>query len=164
LNAENLEYKGVVFIGLINVNGDPFVIEYNCRFGDPETEVIIPRIENDLVEVFLATAQQRLNEITIKTSSLAAVTVVAVSGGYPNDYEVGKEIKGLEEACFNGTMIFHSGTKQEKDKVVTNGGRVLAITSLGENIMAAKEQSNSVMEQVFFEGLYFRDDIGFEFR
>jgi len=164
LNSEKLEYKGVVFIGLINVNGDPFVIEYNCRFGDPETEVIIPRIENDLVEVFLATAQQRLNEITIKTSELAAVTVVAVSGGYPNDYEIGKEIIGLDDAALDGTIIFHSGTRQENDKVLTNGGRVLAITSLGENIHAAKEQSNYVLEQIFFDGIYFRDDIGFEFK
>ncbi|MEO5888786.1 MAG: phosphoribosylamine--glycine ligase [Ferruginibacter sp.] len=164
LISEKLDYKGVVFIGLINVKGEPFVIEYNCRFGDPETEVIIPRIENDLVEVLLATSEQRLNEVTIKTSPLAAVTVVAVSGGYPNDHETGKEILGLDETSIDGTIIFHSGTRQEKNKVLTNGGRVLAITSFGKNITEAAEQSNYLLEQIFFEGIYFRDDIGFEFR
>ncbi|MEO6729968.1 MAG: phosphoribosylamine--glycine ligase [Ferruginibacter sp.] len=164
LHSEKLEYKGVVFIGLINVSGEPYVIEYNCRFGDPETEVIIPRIENDLADVLLATSQQRLNEITIKTSPQAAVTVVAVSGGYPNDHETGKEILGLDDTKINGTIIFHSGTRQDGDKVVTSGGRVLAITSFGNNITEAAEQSNYVLDQIFFEGINFRDDIGFEFR
>ncbi len=164
LHIEKLDYKGVVFIGIINVNNEPYVIEYNCRFGDPETEVIIPRIENDLVEILLATAQQRLNEITIKTNSMAAVTVVAVSGGYPNDYETGKEIHGLDDTEIVGSIIFHSGTRQEGNKVLTNGGRVLAITSFGDNIAEAAEQSNYLLEQIFFEGIYSRDDIGFEFR
>ena len=164
LQQENLDYKGVVFIGLINVEGEPFVIEYNCRFGDPETEVIIPRIENDLVEILSAVAQQRLNEITIQTSKLAAVTVVAVSGGYPNDHETGKEIHGLDGNDLAGTIIFHSGTKKMDGKVVSNGGRVLAITSFGEDINVAAQQSNYILEQVFFEGVYYRDDIGFEFR
>jgi phosphoribosylamine--glycine ligase len=164
LNSEKLEYKGVVFIGLINVKGEPMVIEYNCRFGDPETEVIIPRIENDLVEVFLATAEQRLNEITIQTSQRTAVTVVAVSGGYPNEYEKGIEIHGLDSEPLDGTIIFHSGTKQENDKVLTNGGRVLAITSFGDNITGAAAQSIEMLDQLYFEGIYFRDDIGFEFK
>lgn len=164
LYSEKLDYKGVVFIGLINVNDEPFVIEYNCRFGDPETEVIIPRIENDLVEILLATAQGRLNEITIRTNPTAAVTVVAVSGGYPNKYESGKEIQGLFDIEKDGTIIFHSGTRQEGDKVLTNGGRVLAITSFGSNIEEAAVKSNDMLEQVAFEGIYFRDDIGFEFR
>ena len=164
LNAENLEYKGVVFIGLINVNDEPFVIEYNCRFGDPETEVIIPRIENDLVEILMATSEQRLNEISIQTKTEAAVTVVAVSGGYPNDHETGKEIHGLDNSVLEGTLVFHSGTRQDGDKVLTNGGRVLAITSLAANITEAAEQSNYMLDQFFFEGIYFRDDIGFEFR
>jgi phosphoribosylamine---glycine ligase len=164
LISEKLEYTGVVFIGLINVNGEPFVIEYNCRFGDPETEAIIPRIENDLVEILLATAQQRLNEITIEINPLTAVTVVAVSGGYPNYHETGKEIHGLNDAKIKGTIIFHSGTRLEKNKVLTNGGRVLAITSFGDNIAGAAEQSNYVLDQIFFEGIYFRNDIGFEFR
>ncbi|MES2891523.1 MAG: phosphoribosylamine--glycine ligase [Bacteroidota bacterium] len=164
LISEKLDYKGVVFIGLINVKGVPYVIEYNCRFGDPETEVIIPRIDNDLVEVLSAVSRQKLNEITIQTNPLAAVTVVAVSGGYPNDHETGKEIHGLEEAALEGTIIFHSGTKEDGGKVLSNGGRVLAITSFGDTIKDAGDQSNYTLEQVFFEGIYFRDDIGFEFR
>jgi len=164
LQAENLEYKGVVFIGLINVKGEPMVIEYNCRLGDPETEVIIPRIENDLVEIFLATSQQRLNEITIKTSPMAAVTVVAVSGGYPNEYTRGKEILGLNEAALSGTIVFHSGTKQEGAKVLTNGGRVLAVTSTGTTIAEALTQSNRALGKIDFDGIYFRDDIGYEFK
>ncbi len=161
---EKLEYKGVVFIGLINVKGEPMVIEYNCRFGDPETEVIIPRIENDLVEIFLATSQQRLNEITIKTSPMAAVTVVAVSGGYPNEYVTGKEILGLNEAALSGTIVFHSGTRQEGTKVLTNGGRVLAVTSIGANITEAVSQSNQMLGKIDFDGIYLRDDIGYEFK
>ena len=164
LQAEKLEYKGVVFIGLINVAGEPMVIEYNCRFGDPETEVIIPRIENDLVEIFLATSQQKLDEITITTSPKAAVTVVAVSGGYPNEYAIGKEILGLSDAELDGTIVFHSGTIQEGEKVLTNGGRVLAVTSYGTSISEAAAQSNRMLEKIRFDGIYFRDDIGFEFR
>jgi phosphoribosylamine--glycine ligase len=161
---EKLEYKGIVFVGLINVKGEPMVIEYNCRLGDPETEVIIPRIENDLVEIFLATSQQRLHEIIIKTSPMAAVTVVAVSGGYPNEYVTGKEIIGLNEAALSGTIVFHSGTKQEGAKVLTNGGRVLAVTSTGNSITEAATQSNQVLKKIDFDGIYFRDDIGYEFK
>ena len=164
LLEEKLEYKGIVFVGLINVKGEPMVIEYNCRLGDPETEVIIPRIENDLVEIFLATSQQRLHEITIKTSPMAAVTVVAVSGGYPNEYVTGKEIIGLNEAALSGTIVFHSGTKQEGAKVLTNGGRVLAVTRTGTSITEAATQSNQVLEKIDFDGIYFRDDIGYEFK
>ena len=164
LMEEKLEYKGIVFVGLINVKGEPMVIEYNCRLGDPETEVIIPRIENDLVEIFLATSQQRLHEITIKTSPMAAVTVVAVSGGYPNEYVTGKEIIGLNEAALSGTIVFHSGTKQEGAKVLTNGGRVLAVTSTGTSITEAATQSNQVLKKIDFDGIYFRDDIGYEFK
>ena len=164
LQAEKLEYKGVVFIGLINVAGEPMVIEYNCRFGDPETEVIIPRIENDLVEIFLATSQQKLDEITITTSPKAAVTVVAVSGGYPNEYAIGKEILGLSDAELAGTIVFHSGTIQEGEKVLTNGGRVLAVTSSGTSISEASAQSNRMLEKICYDGIYFRDDIGYEFR
>ena len=164
LLEEKLEYKGIVFVGLINVKGEPMVIEYNCRLGDPETEVIIPRIENDLVEIFLATSQQRLHEIIIKTSPMAAVTVVAVSGGYPNEYVTGKEIIGLNEAALSGTIVFHSGTKQEGAKVLTNGGRVLAVTSTGNSITEAATQSKQVLEKIDFDGIYFRDDIGYEFK
>ncbi|MDN3658445.1 phosphoribosylamine--glycine ligase [Ferruginibacter paludis] len=164
LQKEALDYKGFVFIGLINVKGEPFVIEYNCRLGDPETEVIIPRIENDLIAVLSATAQQRLNEIEIITSKQSAVTVMAVSGGYPNDHETGKVINGLDDTRLSNTMIFHAGTRLNGDQVVTSGGRVLAVTSFGNNLVEAAEQSNYMLEQIHFDGMYFREDIGFEFR
>lgn len=164
LQKEALEYKGFVFIGLINVNGQPFVIEYNCRLGDPETEVIIPRVENDIIEILAATAQQRLNEITIVTSKQIAVTVMAVSGGYPNEHETGKIISGLADTKLEGTIVFHAGTKQAGNDVLTAGGRVIAVTSLGDSIAEAAEQSNYMLEQIYFDGMYYREDIGFEFR
>ena len=164
MQKEALDYKGFVFIGLINVHGEPFVIEYNCRLGDPETEVIIPRIENDLVEILSATAQQRLHEISIITSKQQAVTVMAVSGGYPNQYETGKVITGLNDTVLKGTMIFHAGTRSEGGQVLSSGGRVVAVTSFGDNIAEAAEQSNYMLEQIHFDGMYYREDIGFEFR
>ena len=161
---DKLEYKGFVFLGLMNDQGEPSVIEYNCRMGDPETEAVIPRIKNDLVEMLIATVDQRLHEIKIETDTRAVATVVAVSGGYPGDYEKGKEISGLEKTPFENSIIFHSGTIQQGDKIVTNGGRVLAITSFGENITEAAEQSNYMLEQLYFEGMYYRTDIGYEFK
>ena len=163
LKKENLDYKGIVFIGLIKVDDEPYVIEYNCRLGDPETEVVIPRIENDLVEVFSAVSQQRLHEIVIKTNPQTAVTVVAVSGGYPANYQIGMPINGLEDAAIEGSVIFHSGTIQSGDEVLTNGGRVLAVTSYGDNIVDAVGQSMYVLENIYFNGISFRDDIGYEF-
>jgi phosphoribosylamine---glycine ligase len=163
LQKENLDYKGVVFFGLIKVNDEPFVIEYNCRFGDPETEVVIPRVDNDLVELFTAVAQQRLHETTIKVNPQAAVTVVAVSSGYPGNYQAGKSISGLEDAAIEGSMIFHAGTSLENGEVISKGGRVLTVTSYGDNITDAVGQSMYVMENLFFDGIYYRDDIGFEF-
>jgi phosphoribosylamine--glycine ligase len=163
LKKDNLEYKGFIFLGLMNDNGEPNVIEYNCRLGDPETEVVIPRIKNDLVEILKATAEQRLNEIQIETDERAVATVVAVSGGYPGDFETGKLISGLDKPPFENTLVFHSGTKKEGDEIVTNGGRVLAVTSFGENIAEAAEQSNYMLEQLYFEGMYYRTDIGYEF-
>jgi phosphoribosylamine---glycine ligase len=163
LQKEKLDYKGVVFIGLIKVDDEPYVIEYNCRFGDPETEVVVPRIENDLVELFSAVAQQRLHEIVIKTNPQTAVTVVAVSGGYPANYQTGMPITGLEDAAIEGSVIFHSGTIQSGNEVLTNGGRVLAVTSYGDNIMDAAGQSMYVLENIYFNGISFRGDIGYEF-
>ena len=160
---DKLEYKGFVFLGLMNDNGEPNVIEYNCRMGDPETEVVIPRIKNDLVEILTATAEQRLHQIKIETDDRAVATVVAVSGGYPGDYEKGKIISGLDKPPFENTIIFHSGTTKKGDGIVTNGGRVLAVTSFGENITEAAEQSNYMLEQLYFEGMYYRTDIGYEF-
>ena len=164
LRQEKLVYKGIIFLGLINVSGEPYVIEYNCRFGDPETEVVIPRIKNDLVQLLVATAEQRLADIKIDTDKRAAVTVVGVSGGYPNDHEIGKEIEGLDETNIEGTFVFHGGTKAEGNKVLTNGGRVIAVTSFGDTVQEAAEQSNYMLEQIYFDGMFFRDDIGYEFK
>ena len=162
LKMEQLEYRGVVFFGLISVQGEPYVIEYNCRLGDPETEVVIPRVENDLVDLLEAVALQKLHETTIRTSPQTAVTIVAVSGGYPGNYETGKPISGLEDAAIEGSMIFHAGTRQSGSEVVTHGGRVLAVTSYGDDIPDAAGQSGYVIENIHFEGMYFREDIGFE--
>ena len=164
LKKEKLVYKGFIFLGLMNRDGEPQVIEYNCRLGDPETEVVIPRIKNDLVELLLATSQQRIHEIEIQTDERAAVAVVAVSGGYPGDYEKGKLVTGLDVEALEGSIVFQSGTIAEGDKVVTNGGRVLAVTSFGDNITEAAEQSNYMLDQVYFEDMYYRNDIGYEFR
>lgn len=165
LQAEKLDYKGFVFIGIIKVGDDPYVIEYNCRMGDPETEVVIPRIENDLVELLLAAADQRLNEVEIKVDERHTAAVVAVSGGYPGDYMTGVPIKGLDDKLIEGTILFHAGTiEEEPGRIVTNGGRVLVMTSYGDTLNEAVEQSNYLMEQMFFPGMYFRGDIGFEFK
>lgn len=164
LKKDKLDYKGFIFLGLMSDNGEPSVIEYNCRMGDPETEVVIPRIKNDLVELLMATAEQRLNEISIETDERAVATVMAVSGGYPGDYEKGKVINGLQEPALQDCIVFHSGTKQQGDEIVTDGGRVLAVTSYGENITEAVELSNYMIEQLDFEGMYHRTDIGYEFK
>jgi phosphoribosylamine--glycine ligase len=164
LKKDKLDYKGFVFLGLMNDNGEPKVIEYNCRMGDPETEVVIPRIKNDLVELLMATAMQKLNEISIETDERAVATVVAVSGGYPGDYKKGKAILGLDKPALENTIVFHSGTQKEGDVIVTDGGRVLAVTSFGENIQEAVEQSNYMLEQLHFEDMYYRTDIGYEFK
>ena len=164
LKKDTLEYKGFIFLGLMNDNGEPNVIEYNCRMGDPETEVVVPRIKNDLVELLLATANGKLHEITIETDERAVATVVAVSGGYPGDHKVGHPILGLDIPALENTIVFHSGTKKEGDEIVTNGGRVLAVTSYGDNIKEAVEQSNYMLEQLHFEGMYYRTDIGYEFK
>lgn len=163
LKKDKLDYKGFIFFGLMNDKGDPKVIEYNCRLGDPETEVVIPRIKNDLVEILIATAEKKLHTVTIETDVRSAATVVAVSGGYPGDYEKGKEISGLNDAPVTDSIIFHSGTKRDGNNTVTNGGRVLAVTSFGDNIKEAVEQSNYVLEQLHFENMYYRSDIGYEF-
>lgn len=163
LQSEQFEYKGFVFFGLINVNGEPYVIEYNCRMGDPETEVVIPRLKNDLVELFLAASQQKLEDIKVEIDPRAAATVVAVSGGYPGNYEKGFEIDGLDILNEDDVIIFHAGTTTEEGVVVTNGGRVLTITSYGENVAKAAKRSSEMMEFLDFHGIYYRRDIGYEF-
>lgn len=163
LKKENLEYKGFIFFGLMISNNEPFVIEYNCRMGDPETEAVIPRIKNDLFELFESLHNGNLGSCKIETDKRSTATVVAVSGGYPGPYQKGYPIFGLDRLDIDGTLIFHSGTKQGKDQIETAGGRVLAVTSYGDNIQESVEQSVYALEQIRFEDMYYRDDIGFEF-
>jgi phosphoribosylamine--glycine ligase len=163
LAKENINYRGFIFIGIIKIGDDPYVIEYNCRMGDPETEVVIPRLKNDLVELFLATTQQRLHEIKIEKDERVAATIMAVSRGYPGSYEKGFEITGLDKEFPGDSLIFHAGTKLEGDKMVTNGGRVLCVTSFAETAYEAVDKSRDILEQIDFDGIYYRRDIGFEF-
>jgi phosphoribosylamine--glycine ligase len=162
LFAEKMDYKGFVFFGLMIDNGEPSVIEYNCRMGDPETEVVIPRLKNDLLELLLAASQQKLDTVNIYTDERSTAAVVAVSGGYPGDYEKGRTIHGVD-ICVKDTLIFHAGTKQQHDEIVTNGGRVLVVTSFGKDISSAVQQSNEVIEDIYFDGIFSRRDIGYEF-
>jgi phosphoribosylamine---glycine ligase len=164
LISEKIDYKGFIFIGIIKVDGEPFVIEYNCRMGDPETEVVMPRLKNDLVELFEATAAQRLDQVTIEKDERIACTIVAVSGGYPGSYEKGLPISGLDTPYPDpGSLVFHSGTRKMNEEVLTNGGRVLCITSFAETVYEAVDKSRDVLENIYFEGIYYRRDIGFEF-
>lgn len=158
LQQEGIEYKGFVFIGLIIVKGEPIVIEYNVRMGDPETEVVIPRIQSDLVELFQAVADGKLNEVTLDIDERSATTVMLVSGGYPEDYGKGYEISGLEH--IEDSLVFHAGTKLENGKVLTNGGRVLAITSYGNDFQEAIKKSYQNIDRLHFDKIYFRKDIG----
>ena len=158
LQHDKIQYKGFVFIGLIIVKGAPMVIEYNVRMGDPETEVVIPRIKNDLVELFLAVANETLDELTLDIDERSATTVMVVSGGYPEDYEKGKEITGIQN--ITDSLVFHAGTKMEKDKVFTNGGRVLAVTSYGNDFQEAIKKSYQNINKLHFDTMYFRKDIG----
>ncbi|RYF91208.1 MAG: phosphoribosylamine--glycine ligase [Chitinophagaceae bacterium] len=163
LKKDALEYKGFIFFGLMIDGDNPMVIEYNCRMGDPETEAVMPRLQNDLVELLLATAEQRLPEIEIKTDPRSTVAIVAVSGGYPGEHETGLEIEGLEVPLGQDSLLFHSGTKGKDDTVVTNGGRVLVVTSFGIDAEDACTKSKDVLRQIHFEGINYRRDIGYEF-
>mgnify|MGYP000091053063 CR=1 FL=1 len=160
LKKDNLPYVGFIFIGLIKVNGLPKVIEYNVRMGDPETEVVIPRIKTDLVDVFTAMAQGSLDQIDLQIDDRSAATVMAVSGGYPEAYEKGKEITGIENV--EDSLVFHAGTKNVNGQVVTNGGRVIAITSFGDNFQNALAKSYQNMKKLHFDGMYYRKDLGFD--
>lgn len=160
LKNDNIEYKGFVFIGLIKVGDNPFVIEYNVRMGDPETEVVIPRIKSDLVALFEAVATEKLADFDLSLDERTAATVVVVSGGYPEEFEKGKEIFGLDTKT--ESLIFHAGTKEEKGKIVSNGGRVLAVTSFGDTFSTATKKSYQTIENLKFDKMNFRKDIGFD--
>ena len=156
LHKDKIDYKGFVFIGVIKVNDEPYVIEYNCRLGDPETEVIIPRLENDLVGLFVSTCNQELDTVKIKVDERIAITIVAVSFGYPLAYEKGHTITGLDIKHSKDSLVFHSGTKEENGKIITNGGRVLCVTSFSETVYEAVEKSRDVLEQIDYDGIYYR--------
>ncbi len=160
LKKDDLPYKGFIFIGLIKIGDDPYVIEYNVRMGDPETEVVIPRIKTDLVEVFQAVADQTLDAIDLDIDERTASTVMLVSGGYPEAYEKGKEIMGFEH--IEDSIVFHAGTDLKDGKVVTNGGRVMAITSYGNTFKDALQTSYRSIDKICFEKMNFRKDIGFD--
>ena len=160
LKKDKLPYKGFIFIGLIKVKGEPKVIEYNVRLGDPETEAVIPRIKNDLLEVFNAVATTHLDQVVLEMDKRTAVTVMAVSGGYPEAYEKGKEISGLDN--ITDSIVFHAGTTGEQGKILTNGGRVLAVTSFGSDFQSALEVSYKNIAKIDFEGITYRKDLGFD--
>jgi phosphoribosylamine--glycine ligase len=162
LNKENIDYKGFVFIGLMKVGDQPFVVEYNVRMGDPETEVVMPRIESDLVELLQLTAQEKLNEAELKLAVESAATVMVVSGGYPESYSKGKEIMGLQNVDTTQTTVFHAGTKLDNEKVLTSGGRVIAFTSMDKDYKTAIKKSYEEIKKICFEDMYFRTDIGFD--
>ncbi|QEH40533.1 phosphoribosylamine--glycine ligase [Chitinophaga sp. XS-30] len=162
LRKEGIIYQGFIFFGLINVEGEPFVIEYNCRMGDPETEVVIPRLQNDLPELFTAVQQERLDTMQIAEDPRAAATVMLVSKGYPEAYEKGREITGIPLPA-KDQLVFHAGTRAADNKVLTNGGRVMTVTSLAGDLRIALAHSRQTAEDIQFEGKYYRRDIGYEF-
>lgn len=158
LAQENIDYKGFIFLGLIKVGDDPYVIEYNVRMGDPETEAVFPRITSDVVDLLEATCQQNIDAVALEIDERAAVTVMLVSGGYPEAYEKGKEIAGLDKVT--NSILYHGGTKMEDGKIVTNGGRVLAVTSLADDFRMAMKKSYQSIEKLSFDRMAYRADIG----
>ena len=158
LKSEGISYKGFIFFGLINVKGDPYVIEYNCRMGDPETEVVIPRLKSDILDLFEGVATNTLSERDIQFTDKSAATVMMVSGGYPEAYEKGKSIYGLNTIA--ESIVFHAGTSADGPSILSAGGRVLAVTSYGKNIETAVQKSYESISKIKFEGAYFRKDIG----
>lgn len=160
LSKDGIRYKGFIFFGLINVDGDPYVIEYNARLGDPESEVIIPRIKSDLFDIVEGVAKGDLDKRTVEIDPRFVTTVMAVSGGYPGDYPKGKQISGLNEV--RDSVVFHAGTQKKDNEIVTSGGRVLAVTSWGSTIKEALITSYRNLSLIKFEGIYYRNDIGFD--
>jgi phosphoribosylamine--glycine ligase len=159
LQEAAIAYTGFIFIGLMNVGGEPYVIEYNVRLGDPETEVVLPRIASDLVELLLAAAKGKLAEATLSLSPQYATTVMLVSGGYPEHYEKDKVMQGLDTAA-QDSLLFHAGTRLQAGQVLTNGGRVLACTALADSLEEALQKSKKAAAAIHFEKKYFRTDIG----
>ncbi len=160
LVKEQIDYKGFIFIGLIKVGDDPKVIEYNVRMGDPETEAVLPRVKTDLVTLFKHVGDQSLDRVELEIDPRSATTVMTVSGGYPEAYEKGKEITGISSV--SDSIVFHAGTKLEGDKVVTNGGRVIAVTSFDDDFRNALKKSYQNIEKLHFDKMYFRKDLGFD--
>jgi phosphoribosylamine--glycine ligase len=160
LQKDGIDYRGFIFIGLMNVKGDPFVIEYNVRMGDPETEVVLPRIQSDLVDLFEGVATQTLDNKSYQVTPQTATTVMLVSGGYPEAYEKGKEITGFDTV--EDSIVFHAGTTEKEGTVVTSGGRVMAITSFGDSIQEALNTSYKNIDKITFEKMNYRKDIGFD--
>ena len=156
--------QGLFFFGLISVNNNPFVIEYNCRMGDPETEVVMARLETDIVGLCIAATQHELDKVQVRVDERAAATIMAVSNGYPLGYNKGFEISGLEENFGKQSMVFHAGTIEKDGKILTNGGRVLCVTSLDKDLQEAVNTSLDVLDHINFEGISYRTDIGYEFR
>jgi phosphoribosylamine--glycine ligase len=157
LSKEGIDYKGFIFVGIMNVGGNPYVIEYNARMGDPETQAVMPRIKSDFVELLVAAAKGELNDKKIEIEDHYSVTVAMVSGGYPGEYETGKIIQGLDTP---DAMVFHAGTASNKDQVLTHGGRVLAVSGKGGSLSAARDHAYRTAAQIKWEGLYYRKDIG----
>lgn len=158
LNREGIDYKGFIFVGIMNVGGNPFVIEYNARMGDPETQAVMLRIKSDFVELLVAAAKGGLKDKKIEIDEHFAVTIALVSGGYPGEYETGKVIRGLEKA--GQAMVFHAGTKKHDDHILTHGGRVLAISGTGNSLLEARNLAYNTAAQINWDGLYYRKDIG----
>ncbi len=166
LNQKNIDYRGVLYAGLmITPEGEPKVIEFNCRFGDPEAQVVLSLLDTPLDEILLACVEQRLEQLPpLKTKAGSAVSVVAASGGYPDAYEKGKAIAGITEATNKGAIVFHAGTKLEQDQIFTDGGRVLGITAIGDNFEQAIASVYNAVASIQFEGMYYRRDIGHKYK
>jgi phosphoribosylamine---glycine ligase len=162
LKSDGILYKGFIFFGLINVKGEPYVIEYNCRMGDPETEVVMPRLKSDLLDLLEGVATNTLSECDIQFEERSACTVMMVAGGYPEEYEKGKTITGLNG--ITESLVFHAGTASDGPVVLSNGGRVVAVTSYGKNLEIALERSYRSIDKISFDGAYYRKDIGFDVR
>ncbi|WP_183565454.1 phosphoribosylamine--glycine ligase [Mucilaginibacter sp. SP1R1] len=160
LKKDNIPYKGFIFIGLMNTNGEPWVIEYNCRMGDPETESVMPRIESDFIELLLGVAEGNLNEKELTISPKTAATVVMVAGGYPGEYLKNKVITGTENV--RESIVFHAGTGTDGENVISTGGRILAITTLQDSMFTALQQATADASRIYYDGMYFRRDIGFD--